>query len=197
VTEPEIVGTYGGHSIASLAASKAYDKTGTVTALPAGILPTAILSTAAVDTPSGISSAAQAESGSSSTGDDVVHGGGSDVNVHGGGSGVNGGGSAVKTEAPPLWLCGHFAAKALAALLQDAARENTGGGGGDGGGDGEGERKDGGASDGNGNSAGNGRGTSGGVSDVGGAQSGANGGCPRETPTTDCLLVVVLPRGIP
>jgi hypothetical protein len=66
VTDPDIVGIYGGHSPASLAASRAYDATGAVT--------------------------------------------------------VEGKGSAA---APPLWLCGHFAAKALAALLQDA---NAGGG---------------------------------------------------------------------
>jgi hypothetical protein len=66
VTDPDIVGIYGGHSPASLAASHAYDATGLVTAR---------------------------------------------------------GGVA----APPLWLCGHFAAKALAAMLVDLNADGSGG----------------------------------------------------------------------
>lgn len=66
VTDPDIVGIYGGHSPASLAASRAYDATGAVT--------------------------------------------------------VQGGAAA-----PPLWLCGHFAAKALAAMLEDLNSDGRGG----------------------------------------------------------------------
>jgi len=62
------VGIYGGHSEASLAASRAYDASGSVTV--------------------------RAADGST-------------------------------TPAPHLWLCGHFAAKAVAVLLQDAEASRT------------------------------------------------------------------------